>query len=98
MKRISNQLREDAIEACLLLAEESLVRGRHDSWPYDHAGVSALFCYEEESEVANLAVTAWSAVPTGYVHETYLEAAALLRDGWSPGDPVRRLGLNTEGG
>lgn len=98
MKRISKKVRDEAIDACLLLAEASLLSEPSRFWGFLHKPVSELFDYGEVG--ADLVLSAWTEVfdsmvgvreADRYAPDTYLEAAALLRDGWSPGEPVERL-------
>lgn len=99
MRRISKRVREEAIEACLLLAEESRKAIGDRYARFGHVPVCNL--YDDDwialAEAGSLALSAWGVVfravgpilgEAAYCPETYLEAAALLRDGWNVGDPV----------
>jgi hypothetical protein len=76
VKRISKAVREDAIEA-LLCAAEPQTPLLKDMFGDAYSGKWLAFRAFD---------AAYEALPgTG---EAYLEAAALLLDGWNPGDPV----------
>lgn len=84
--RISKKTREAAVLTCAVMASE----GRSTVYFDDVA--------DDGSPEAELARAAFMAVPAGahfgltdYVRLQFAEAAALLRDGWSPGDPVYLL-------
>lgn len=90
MARISKRVREEAIEALLVCADDRHMGG--DLTTYDILG--------RGSRTHHVADRAWSATGgrdldrpwSGRDPQTrYLEAAALLRDGWSPGDPVHLI-------
>ena len=88
MKKISKKVREEAIEACLLAA---------DWWNRDDVGehpISRRLVSHRVSSVAFATANAagLASLRSLDVDAEYLEAAALLRDGWSPGDPVRLRG------
>jgi hypothetical protein len=88
MARISKATREAAIDACLLAADFWLAPYRIE---HPHDGISRA--------VDDLLSSAWIAVGDAHADSRFevmcgycwLEAAALLRDGWSPGDPVHLL-------
>ena len=87
MRPVSRRVREEAIWALTMCADERIrglftatwdLLGRFPSPPSDR-----------------LADAAFRAVPARLSMETwgiYLEAAALLRDGWNVGDPVELRG------
>jgi hypothetical protein len=79
VSRISKAVREEAIEALLCCADDYLT---------GNDGVDAA-----DERAKNLTDSALHAVWAATQHrlhigDDHLEAAALLIDGWSPGDPV----------
>lgn len=75
--KISKRQREAAILECLCRADWWTPGRPADGPPTSHV--------------------AWAAWAAAYPHHrdmisVWLEAAALLRDGWSPGEPVERIG------
>jgi len=83
-RRIGKRTREAAIH-CLEQCASDRISMLHNS---DPASVEA-------GTAKSIAELAWTAVyraidPARYMSwvELYLEAAAILRDGWNPGDPV----------
>jgi hypothetical protein len=93
VSRISKRLREEAIEALLLCADDRTSSGEAWGLCTNEIGVSV--------EADNLANAAYEAAAVALarriprhgstMHEDYTEAAALLLDGWSPGDVVEVL-------
>lgn len=97
--RIDKRVREEAIEACEFCAA---LCDRPES---GYGGIAVMEIYSanhaDEAVAGSLACEAWCAVTGLNVHDdgesgpwwvaSYLEAAALLRDGWNPGEPVRLL-------
>lgn len=86
MKKIGQRTREEAIEACLLIADTHFVLGDY----FDHD-----LDPEASEHVDDLMAAAIAAMPPVFedVWDLYLEAAALLRgdeehEPWSPGHPV----------
>ncbi len=80
MKRVSQRAREEAIEALLCSADSCL----HGRYAFIH---DLLAGGSDEGRLAWLAFEAVPDRPREFVQK--LEAAALLRDGWNPGDPVK---------
>lgn len=84
MKTISKKTRDEAIEALLCCASDRVVN-RHTCTDDIVTGPT--------DYVANMAwLETYRVLSGGDIEDAYLEAAALLRDGWSPGDPVVRRG------
>lgn len=85
MNRISKRVREEAIEALLCAADTGQMDGNTGYIDDSGPGKAA----------RRLAVAAQSSFPVlsmWSLVDDNLEAAALLRDGWSPGEPVERIG------
>jgi hypothetical protein len=85
VRRISKKTREEAIEVLLCCADDR-IKGKRTTTSDIGDGPSEWIASDAWTE-------AWTS--TDYVTNSefvYLEAAALLRDGWSPGDPVVRRG------
>ncbi len=83
--KISAKDREDAEVLCLLMAEH---------WITSSSEPLPVRC-EENTTAEVLSHAAWWAVSAAMESpstDAELEAAALIRDGWCPGDPVVRLG------
>lgn len=81
--RVSKRLREEAIETAEWLS--AWWQPWCDSGPpieFDGHAYWLVLKATEEVRSANASLQTWTC---------YLEAAALLRDGWNPGDPVVRL-------
>ena len=80
---ISRRLRERAILTCLLIADTHIALG-----DYAYSGL-----YPETDEAMDdlLNDAAFRAPLVGDAADLHLEIAALLRDGWSPGERVRVL-------
>ena len=79
-KRISKRVREEAADA---LAADSSVDDLggdhpHATMPLAQAALAAVLAVETQLFMSD-------------ANDELAEAAALLRDGWRPGDPVRRL-------
>lgn len=86
MTRISRRVREEAIDACLIAADHYVMNPEGD--PRRVSGEP-----DDPTGLKSTTLSAvWAAAGYGYpIADDLLEAAALLRDGWSPGDPVRLL-------
>ena len=83
--RISKRAREEAIEACLLGADARTTEARHD------VPDAALLAWQAWHVVNGAMPIEFGKTVAEACAELWLEAAALLRDGWSPGDPVYLL-------
>lgn len=83
MARITRKQREDAIEECLCRADHWTCAPDMRDAPYGDA------LADKAGSAAQRALYD-AGIPTPPA-DFYLEAAALLRDGWSPGDPVYLL-------
>lgn len=91
MKRISRKVREEAILALEVAANHW---PRDAGWQWrasgayeiaEQGGLADLLCDEIVCAVCDVTGS------LGCEPEVWLEAAALLRDGWNPGDPVVKL-------
>lgn len=89
--RISKRVREEAIEALLVCADDRIQTGNQWGLVTEE--------FNNDREVDALANAAYEAaaealvipyVRSSTMFEDYTEAASLLADGWSPGDPVVR--------
>lgn len=83
--RVAKSVRDEAIEALLSCADDRIGSGR------DYGVISCDLLGGDTDRLADAAYAAvaeapWKSSPTMVTE--YLEAAALLRDGWCPGDPV----------
>lgn len=94
MRRISKRVRDEAIEACLEASGHWLCDNRTATHPH----------HDLPRDVDDLLSAAWTAVGTAHSDEdsfsdtcglSWLECAALLRDGWNPGDPAHLLTPST---
>lgn len=91
MARISEALRESAMEVLLVAF--------HYDGVVENPTVCAAWSLGANNDADELAYAAFRDVYNGLrrterpmgTKECRLEAASLLRDGWSPGNPVRRL-------
>jgi hypothetical protein len=85
VKRISKRVRDEAIWSCDVLADASI---RDDIDQHE----PAMAILDSSEPCYWVVVSAWArcfdATGAAYSPDVYLEAAALLRDGWNPGDPV----------
>jgi hypothetical protein len=86
--RISKRVREEAIEACLCRAYLHLI-GDVSPWSQWREDVGPVVAYVARRACIAQPATAHSG--PGWLAFQWLEAAALLRGGWSPGDPVTLL-------
>ena len=90
MRKISKKDREDAITLCLLRADHWIRNPDHwDAFmEFSSVGASStsIRLFWDAFAIAGSALGTYSTMA-----DDYLEAAALLRDGWCPGDRVRRL-------
>jgi hypothetical protein len=85
VKRISKKVREEAILGLLCAAYDHA-----ESVPVDSLQSLAMSAGVSEEVAFGLCYRAWLSVLRYVVEfdDACLEAAALLRDGWNPGDPV----------
>ena len=90
-KKISRRVREEAIEACLVAHElmnmspwSCSIRSSVDDWL--GGGPSSALAWSARDAAADAIRNS-----SGSWIARWLEAASLLRDGWSPGDPVEVL-------
>jgi hypothetical protein len=84
VKRISKKVREEAILAIDVASSSGL-----EWWPNTGADEIAPL-YSAADRLITKALLAFDAAVPDEGHDLtrWLEAAALLRDGWNPGDPV----------
>ena len=88
----SELVREEAIEVLLCCADWRIT---HHGGATDDIAAGIVDDVASEAWLAAFSVVGGAEIITpggpGGGSVTYLEAAALLRDGWCPGDPVVRL-------
>lgn len=87
MERISKRVREEAIEECLLAADVCISTAHWQPF-YGALGGEPSCIAMQAWKLCNASLKGSSGDPVG--HLTYLESAAILRDGWNPGDPAVR--------
>jgi hypothetical protein len=93
VKPVSQQTRDAAIWALDVCADDRVVGQRTCTWHVLPMSSKAGRVAHEAFAAARLvlaptwSVSSWT-LTSRDTHATYLEAAALLRDGWNPGDPV----------
>jgi len=86
--KITRKIRNEAIMICELAGNDRVELATYERCRW------AIFATFESLSLADAAFDAVSTSPGAHTMgfcNNDLEAAALLRDGWSPGDPVRRL-------
>lgn len=88
MRKISKKTREDAITLCLLRADHWIRFPGAPRWDnvQEFKSIGASQASIDLFWNAYL-VIGWLDLPS--MADDYLEAAALLRDGWCPGEPIR---------
>ncbi len=79
-------VREEAVDLLLCVADVAGSSAPEREWPFSVASMGL----STTSRTWLLAEAAYGAVLLDTRQSDALEAAALLRDGWSPGDPVVR--------
>ena len=86
--RITKKVREEAIEACLGahdIASNPSMLGLYSAGEWVGDGPSASLAWDARAAAIE-AISAYGS--DKFLTYRWLEAAALLRNGWSPGDPV----------
>lgn len=89
MRAVSKRVREEAIEGLLVCADGRITQGLLlTTWDVFGRSSAERVAYAAWDATRSVGVDYYE-LPDGGAR--FLEAAALLRDGWSPGEPVHLL-------